>query len=403
MPALPPNLSSRRSGTGVPSADERRYVPNEVVVEVARTLSPQALNALARRHRLSTLQSFEIQITGTRFQRLRIDDRRSVPQVVRALETDGAVMAVQPNYIATLQEMGARLSLPADIDLYAPGRMRMPEALRLATGDRVLIAVIDGGVDTGHPELNGMVVTTFDAIGTGDHIHPHGTSIVGAIAARARLQGTAPGAHILAARAFGTNRNGMDGNTSDIIRSVDWAVQQGARVINMSFAGPRNPALERALVAARQRGIVLVAAAGNQGPSSPPLYPAALSGVIAVTATDQDDRIFRAANRGNHIAVAAPGVDLWLPTLDNDYRLTSGTSFAAAAISGLVALMIERNPRLSPDQIRNLLMSTARDLGPAGRDPQFGAGLVDAYQAVISVMPPSPTAGRPVTAENEVK
>lgn len=403
-PAPPSTQLSRRPGTGVPSANERRYVPNEVVIEVASVLPPQALNALAQRHRLTMLQSFDIQITGSRFQRLRINDRRSVPQVVRALESDGAVMAVQPNNIATLQEMAARLSLPADLDLYAPARMRMPEALRMATGDRVLIAVIDGGVDTRHPELNGMVVTSFDAVGTGDRLHPHGTSIVGAIAARARLQGTAPGAHILAARAFGTNRNSMDGTTYNILRSIDWAVQRGARVINMSFAGPRDPALERALVTARQRGIVLVAAAGNAGPSSPPLYPAAFPGVIAVTATDQGDRIFRAANRGNYIAVAAPGVDLWLPTLDNDYRLTSGTSFAAAEISGLVALMLERNPRLSPDDVRRILMATARDLGAAGLDPQFGAGMVDAYQAVLSVAPLAPGAGqRPVTAENEVK
>jgi subtilisin family serine protease len=398
-----PQQSNRRPGTGVPSADQRRYVPNEVVVEVANTIPPQVLNAMAQRHGLTLLQSFELQITGTRFQRLRINGRRSVPQVVRALEADGIAMAVQPNYIATLQEMAARAVLPADLELYAPARMRMPEAHQLATGDRILIAVIDGGVDTRHPELAGMIVTNFDAIGTGDRIHPHGTSIVGAIAARVRLRGMAPGAHILAARAFGTNRNSMDGTTDSILKSIDWAVRNGARVINMSFAGDRDPALERVLAAARQRGIILVAAAGNAGPNSRPLYPAAFPGVIAVTATDQDDRIFRAANRGNHIAVAAPGVDLWLPTPDNNYRLTSGTSFAAAIISGLVALMLERNPRLSPDDVRNVLMATARDLGPAGLDPQFGAGLVDAYQAVFTVLPPAaPTAGRPpARAENE--
>ena len=106
--------------------------------------------------------------------------------------------------------------------------------------------------------------------------------------------------------------------------------------------------IERRLADARARGIILVAAAGNAGPNSPPLFPAADPNVIAVTATDEDDRIFRAANRGNHIAVAAPGVDLWLPTLDGDYRMTSGTSFAAAEVSGVIALMLERNPSLTP-------------------------------------------------------
>ena len=123
----------------------------------------------------------------------------------------------------------------------------MPEAHTLATGHRVLIAVIDGGVDTQHPELAGLILDTFDAIGTGDRVHPHGTSIVGAIAARARLRGTAPGAHILVARAFGTQRTSMDGTTTDILKAIEWAMQRGARVINMSFAGARDPAIERRL------------------------------------------------------------------------------------------------------------------------------------------------------------
>ena len=318
---------------------------------------------------------------------------------MRTLEADRVVMAVQPNYIATLQEMAARTAFPADLEQYALARMRMPEAHQLATGNRILIAVIDGGADTRHPELAGMVVSSYDAIGSGDQVHPHGTSIVGAIAARARLRGTAPGAHILVARAFGTHRSSMDGTTTSIIAGIDWAVQRGARVINMSFAGARDPAIERHLTLARQRGIVLVAAAGNAGPNAREAYPAALPGVIAVTATDEGDRIFRAANRGNYIAVAAPGVDLWLPTLDGDYRMTSGTSFAAAEVSGLIALLLERNPGLSPDAVRRALVSTARDLGPRGVDSVFGAGLVDAHQAVLAVSPEPPApAETPATA-----
>ena len=267
----------------------------------------------------------------------------------------------------------------------------MPEAHTLANGHRVLIAVIDGGVDTEHPELAGLILDTFDAIGTGDRVHPHGTSIVGAIAARARLRGTAPGAHILVARAFGTQRTSMDGTTTDILKAIDWAMQRGARVINMSFAGGRDPAIERRLNVARGRGIILVAAAGNAGPTSPALYPAAIPGVIAVTATDEDDRIYRSAVRGNHITIAAPGVNLMLPTVGGDYRVASGTSFSAAEITGVIALMLERNPGLNPEAVRRALISTARDLGAPGIDPLFGAGLVDAYRAVMSVMPAGPS------------
>jgi subtilisin family serine protease len=265
----------------------------------------------------------------------------------------------------------------------------------------VLIAVIDSGVDTRHPELEGMILESFDAIGTGDRVHPHGTAIVGTIAARARLRGTAPAAHFLVARAFGTTRNSTDGTSINIVKAIDWAIQRGARVINMSFAGDRDPAIERRLAVASARGVILVAAAGNAGPSSAPLYPAAHPSVIAVTATDERDRIFRAANRGNHVAVAAPGVDLWVPALGGDYRMISGTSFSAAEVSGVVALMLERNSRLTPQQVRRALMSTARDLGPRGVDPVFGAGLIDAYQAVLSVLPAAPAAAAAAATDTE--
>jgi Subtilase family/Fervidolysin N-terminal prodomain len=385
-PSNPPSSQSGR-GAATPPVLGRRYVPNEVVVEVAANMSPQAMTALVLRHRLTQLEAINLQTSGTSIRRLRINNRRSVPAVVRALAAEGAVMTVQPNYIATLQEASARNSFPADLEPYAPERLRMSEAHTLATGDRVLVAVIDSGVDTQHPELAGMILDTFDAIGTGDRVHPHGTAIVGLMAARARLRGTAPAAHFLVARAFATRRNSTDGTSTNIVKALDWAIQRGARVINMSFAGDRDPAIEKLLAAASSRGIVLVAAAGNAGPNSRPLYPAANPSVIAVTATDDQDRIFRAANRGSHVAVAAPGVDLWVLTLGGDYRMTSGTSFSSAEISGVVALMLERNPGLTPAAVRRALMSTARDLGPRGMDATFGAGLVDAYQAVLSVVP----------------
>ena len=94
------------------------------------------------------------------------------------------------------------------------------------------------------------------------------------------------------------------GTTFTILKSLDWSAAKGARVINMSFAGPRDAVLEKAFVAARQKGIVLIAAAGNAGPKSPPLYPAADPNVIAVAATDAQDRIFPASNRGPHISRA---------------------------------------------------------------------------------------------------
>lgn len=396
-PSGPPaNVSGGGGGGGGGQPPQQptssgRYVPNEVLVEVATNISPQAMAALMRRHRLTQLESINLQFTNTSIRRLRINDRRPAPMVVRALASEG--FTVQLNQIVSLQQAtAAPAPSGCSLDQYALARMRMAEAHELASGHRVVIAVIDGGVDTQHPELAGLIVDTYDAIGHGDRVHAHGTSIVGAIAARARLRGTAPGVHILAARAFGTQRTSMDGTTSDIVKAIEWSMQRGARIINMSFAGDRNPLIERTLNVARGRGIVLVAAAGNNGPMAPPQYPAALSAVIAVTATDEDDRLYRLAVRGNHIAIAAPGVNLVLPTVGGDCRITSGTSFSAAEITGVIALMLERNPSLTPDAVRRVLMSTARDLGPPGIDPLFGAGVVDAHRAVMSVLPAAPEA-----------
>jgi len=133
--------------------------------------------------------------------------------------------------------------------------------------------------------------------------------------------------------------------------------------------------------------MVLIAAVGNAGPKSPPLYPAADPNVIAVTATDTEDALFSGANRGNYIAVAAPGVDILAPAPDGAYQFTTGTSVAAAEVSGVAALLIERNPALTPADVRRILTSTAKDLGPKGKDRDFGAGLVNALEAVTAVKP----------------
>jgi len=150
--------------------------------------------------------------------------------------------------------------------------------------------------------------------------------------------------------------------------------------------------LIRSLAAARQKSILLIAAAGNAGPKSPPLWPAADPNVIAVTATDADDRLYAMANRGGHVAIAAPGVDILVAVPGERYEMKSGTSFASAYVSGIAALMLERKPQLTPDAVKKTLLSTAHDLGPKGRDDQFGAGLADAFEAVTAVQKPADAA-----------
>jgi subtilisin family serine protease len=155
----------------------------------------------------------------------------------------------------------------------------------------------------------------------------------------------------------------------------------------MSFTGEPDPLLAAALAAARGRGVVLVAAAGNAGPNSPPLFPASDPGVIAVTATDENDRLFPAANRGAYIAVAAPGVDVVEPAPNASYKLVSGTSVAAAHVSAVAALLVARKPSLRADEVRAILVTTARKPGRGEQQDGLGAGLTDALAAVRSVEP----------------
>ena len=132
---------------------------------------------------------------------------------------------------------------------------------------------------------------------------------------------------------------------------------------------------------ANARGMVLIAAVGNAGPRSPPLYPAADSGVIGVTATDAEDKLMPQANRGPQVAVAAPGVEILATAPDGGYQVTSGTSIAAAHASGVVALLLAAKPNLTPAQVRSDLIRSAHRI--AGKRNEVGAGVIDAL-AVIS-------------------
>jgi hypothetical protein len=368
-----------------------RTVAGQIVAEIDGSLSDVQADELARRHRLAHLRSQNFPLIGGTIGLFRITDRRTIEVASREFATEASVRSVQPNFRYVLQEQKAALT-EGDPAQYANAKLRLPQAHTLAHGANVTIAVIDSGIDVKHPELANAIADSFDALGSKEGPHAHGTGIAGAIVSHARLMGSAPEARILAIRAFGAAPNGAESTSYVILKGLDYAAAHGAQVVNMSFAGPKDALIERAIAATVAKGIVMVAAAGNAGPKSPPLYPAANANVIAVTATDAQDRLFAASNRGSHIAISAPGVDIFLPAPDEKYQMTSGTSFSAAYVSGLAALMLERNPALKPGEVRAILMKTARDLGAPGRDDLFGAGEADAFAAVSAVAPAMPVA-----------
>jgi hypothetical protein len=395
----PPIAGGSASGSGVPPPGERRFVADEIVTEISASVAPQAVESIARRYNLTRLESIDLPLIGGTVYRWRVGGRRSVADIVGAIEDQHAVIAsAQPNYVFRLQEDAAQDSPRTGDDTaqYVLGKLQIGQAHRLATGKDVAIAVIDSEIDANHPDLDGTVMKRFDALGGEQKPHQHGTAMAGAIAAHGKLVGVALGPRLLAARAFDDTSGEAKGTSFAIYKSLQWAADNSARIVNMSFAGPIDPMLHRMLAAAYGKGMVLIAAAGNAGPNSAPLYPAADADVIAVTATDMSDGLYKMANRGQFIAVAAPGVDVLALAPGESYQVTTGTSVAAAEVSGIAALLLELKPSLTPADIRTILVTTAKPMGASGRHADFGAGLANAYRAVTGLNGKS---GAPSTGE----
>ena len=370
--------------SSIPPITENRFIQNEVVLQMGNNIPLADVQRIAQGMGLSIISQQNLDALGRNAFRFSIGNGRSVRDVIRALEANSIVAVAQPNYQYRVSQNSNTpvAEHKGDPAQYMVEKLQLEEVHRIASGKNVTIAVIDSEADKQHTELQGQIAEQFNAVGEAEKAHSHGTAMVGAIASRDRLLGVAPGAKILAVRAFSESQQSAEGTTFNILKSIDWAVSRGAKVINMSFAGPRDPALERTLKKAYDQGVVLIAAAGNAGPKSPPLYPGADPSVIAVTATDAVDRGFKMANQGPYVSIASPGVDVLAPAPAEAYQMSTGTSIATAHVSGVVALMLERDPTLTPADVRKILESTATDLGPKGKDTQFGWGLVNPQKAL---------------------
>lgn len=338
------------------------FVPDEVLVTVDGDAG--AVQQIAASFGLQVRSQRQSLLLGTTLVRFGIPDGRPVGVVLAQLAADGRTQRREPNHVYSLQQA-------AGIVNYAFDRIALDA--KQASGENVRIAVIDTGIDDTNPALSGVIAGQFDAMpDVPIEKRDHGTSIDGLIAGVGVLEGMAPGAKIYHARAFEGGKSTMD----VILSALDWAAEQDVRIINMSFVGPKNDLLGVACRNARALGMVLVAAAGNNGPKAPYGYPAAFDGVIAVTATDAKDGLMPQANRGAYVFISAPGVEMVAPS-GGGSDVVTGTSFAAAIVSGAIANLIHAAPDRAADDIEKALAATARDLGPKGRDDDFGYGLLD--------------------------
>lgn len=390
LPALPPPAGPVRVAPGPPPRpDPLPLSAADIVVpaEIVATLpdaTPQAVeDDVARTFNLVLVERLDIALIAERLVRYRIPDQRNVDAVVAALGGDARLAGPQPNLVYRNQDGG---KAPADLQ-YAAQKLELSAAHEVARGKGAVVAVIDSGVDQRHPDLAGVVGEEIDVTGGSvatDVADPHGTAVAGIIAARGLVKGVAPMARVLSIKAFRPASSGAASisTTAMLVAGIDKAVGKGAQVLNMSFAGAEDALVHRLVKAASAKGVLMVAAAGNKGPGARPAYPAGYPEVLAVTATDADDRLYVKANRGSYVAMAAPGVDVLAPGAARSHQLQSGTSFAAAHVSGVLALLIERHPRITPAEASEALAASAVDLGRPGRDDEFGAGLISAAGAL---------------------
>jgi len=252
-------------------------------------------------------------------------------------------------------------------------------------GTGVKVAILDTGIDLAHPDLKVAGHVSFvDNIASGDDTCRHGTMTAGVVAALDNgtgVTGVAPEVELYSVNVMGS---GLP-QWSDVMKGIDWSWENGMQVVNMSFGGADEPPpqVHNSIRRAYEKGLVLVAAAGNRGnlgAEDRVLYPAHYNEVIAVGGTNETGTKFGSSSTGPALELVAPGADIYTTTI-GDYGYSGGTSLASAHVTGVAALLIASGVTDSA-QVRARLQQTACDLGDPGWDEEYGYGLVDAYQAL---------------------
>jgi serine protease len=371
-----------RQVTEAPAA----YDPHSVLVKFSPKASASARSTVLAKH---NSRQASVPVDGDY---ATVTSNATAPELLKKLQAESSVEVASLNYIRT------SAATPNDeyyrSDQAYLSTIRMPQAWDLSkSAGSQTVAVLDTGVDGGHPELSGRVYTGYNAINpkaSANDDEGHGTMVAGIIAANTNnargIAGVAWNAKILPVKVLDSEGNGSD---SWVVAGINWAVAHGARVINMSLSGPSyNPVMHAAVKNAVAKGVMVVAAAGNNYSSSP-RYPAAFPETISVGATDNNGVLTTFSSWGDSVDISAPGWNIlstgpraltdagYLP-----YWGGSGTSFSAPMVAAVAAMMRNKYPSWTPAQVEARLEATSRDAGPHGRDPFYGAGVLDATEAL---------------------
>ncbi|MCJ7640285.1 MAG: S8 family serine peptidase [Desulfobacterales bacterium] len=337
------------------------------------------------------LKRFEKQFPGLlkhRFHRFPMGLAELTGREAVGLAKDHDILSVESDGTYSLHYIGGVIPTH-EYENYGLARMGITKEFhdKGYRGQGVKVGIIDTGIVSGHPDLvvaggwNLTFVIGADNNRYGD-VLGHGTHVAGIIGARQNdygVVGVAPEAELYSLRCFTIWGSAT---VSSIINCIQWAIDYKLDILNMSFGSrQRSPALETACKAAYQAGILLVASAGNEGRAKDNVgYPAKFDSVIAVSATDENDKMADFSSRGPAVELAAPGVSILstftFPSLyESFWERLSGTSMACPHVVGMAALIKSANPGMTNEEIRRRLRLFAKDLGPIGKDNEYGYGI----------------------------
>lgn len=339
----------------------------KIVALVPPGQSTRAMRAAAATQGYRPLEETRLRALGLRMLSYEMPEGVTGAEAIAALEGAVPTSTVGINHAYRLQQQtGGAGSLD-----YAGEMMGWP-----AGGCRAQsrIGVIDTGVDTRAPALAGTRIVSRNFFEGTAGPATHGTEVATVLTGPNRLRG----ALIYSANVFGQDEAlGLVAGADALVEALDWLAAQDVRFVNLALAGPYNKLLDLAVERATARGLILVAAVGNEGPTAGPLFPAGFDNVIAVTAIDVDRRIYRNAVRGPHVDIAAPGVDVLVQS-GSSARFVTGTSIATPFVTARLAADPSLTAARSADQVRSRLAQTSTELGARGRDPLYGYGLARA-------------------------
>ena len=318
---------------------------------------------------------------------LALSEGDTVSSFIDKHQKDPRLQVLEPNPIVTVAPVTPAPNDPLFRAQWALERIGAPQAWRqLPNHAGGVVAVVDSGVDERHPDLQGHIVRGKNLIDGSDDFsdqHGHGTAIAGIIAASTNnaigMSGICPTCQILPVKVLDESGRGTYAN---VIAGIMWAAERKVEVINLSLGSYGSSRfLAEAIDYAHHTGAVIVAAGGNES-SQAPLYPGALPNVIAVSASDIDDNLWTGSNFGSAIDIAAPGVRVLSLDTHNSYMLATGSSFSAAQVSGVAALVRTKHPMLKNTQVSQVLFQTSDDLGEKGKDQFYGFGRINAARAL---------------------